>query len=119
MVFSGRNKLSNGPRITDLDRQPLLKLINSTDVEMEITERISTSGTDVATYKYGESIKYLDLRQKEDRAPARFHNQVRSSLARLLPNQWTGCEGPGKRPPRSPNLIPMELFLHGIGLGLR
>jgi hypothetical protein len=81
---------------------------------MEITKRISIRGTDVATCKYRESVQYLDRRHEEDRAPSRFQNEVRSSLARLLPNQWTDCEGPVERPPKSPDLIPMERFLLGL-----
>jgi hypothetical protein len=59
----------------------------------------------------------LAVRQRlwfqHDGAPAHYGEDVRQCLNATYPRRWIGCEGLIARPPRSPDLTPMEFFLWG------
>jgi hypothetical protein len=48
-----------------------------------------------------------------DGAPAHFSRAVREVLRNTFHDQWIGREGPTAWPPRSPDLIPLDLYLWG------
>jgi hypothetical protein len=49
-----------------------------------------------------------------DGAPPHFYNEVSSYLDDRFRNRWIERGGPMEWPPRSPDLIPMDLFLWGF-----
>ena len=59
----------------------------------------------------------LQVRQRlwfqHDGVPAHTDLDVREYLNEVYPNRWIGRGGPVQRPPRSPDLTPMDFFIWG------